>query len=60
MTHFDRMMQRLIDAHSALVDAQTHADAWDRDIGRTLDPVRWKVDDLINDLITKNEGAGDA
>jgi len=60
MTHLDRMMERLVDAHKALVDAQTHADAWDRQIGRKIDPARWKVDDLINELIAQNKGAGDA
>jgi hypothetical protein len=43
-----RVIDLLTQAHTLLQDAQAHADRWDRSgLGRTLDPYRWQLVDLL-------------
>ena len=43
-----RVIDLLTQASLLLQDAQAHADKWDRSgLGRTLDPYRWQIVDLL-------------
>jgi hypothetical protein len=43
-----RVIDLLTQANLLLEDAQAHADKWDRSgLGRTLDPYRWQIVDLL-------------
>lgn len=51
MTTPHRILPLLRESLTLLVDAQAHANAWDRaDIGRRLDDIRWTLGYLIAEL----------